>query len=293
MDFKLIIIVGLMIASVVLFSLIALSFIVNAKKYEAKKKRLNQLNFKKANNDVSVEEAIEKITKFVDTYVLKITPSQKEQEIEIKLKMIGWDKYFGYKEWKAFRVFMAIVGIVLMIFLSVISRVYGMFVGGVLIIAPDLFFKVQVDEVVDKLLDKFPDLIVITEGYLSAGFTLPKAIEETIPFVGKTWCPILKKLVADMELMGIDYALNGLKEATNIPEVREFASLVKIAYEQGDVGESFTTQAERMLIMQEDLMLKKINGRRSLAAVANAPTILAVFLLVGAPAMEKIMNMGI
>lgn len=291
MDIKLTMIVVLMVVSVVLLSFIMLSYISEAKKYEARKKRLDQLNFK-SERDVSIEEAIDKITKFVDVYILKIKPSEKDKELELKLRMIGWDKYFGYKEWRCFVIFMACVGGVFFLVASIISPAYGAMVGGMCAVMPSLFLHNESNDVKLKILDKLPDIIIITEGYLSAGYTLPKAIEETIPFSGKTWMPILKKLVADMELMGIDYALNNLKNATNVPEVREFASLVKIAYSQGDVGESFVTQAERMEVIQEDINMQKIASRRSLAAVANAPVILAVFLLVGAPAVSKVLEMS-
>lgn len=291
MDFKLTLIVILMIVSVVLFSLIALSFISAAKKYEARKKRLDQLKFKE-DRDLSVEEAIEKITNFVDMYILKLKPSPKDKQTEIKLRMVGWDKYFGYKEWKAVKIFMGIVGIVVMSLLYKISAIYAAFVGITLMVVAPVFFHLEVEDKRTKILDKFPDLIIITEGYLAAGFTLSKAMEEAIPFSGKTWGPILKKLVADMELMGVDHALSELKASTNVAEVREFASLVKIAYEQGDVGESFTSQAERMRTIQEDLMMTKIGRRKSLATTANLPVLLSVFLLIGAPAVAKVMEIS-
>lgn len=291
MDMKLALILILMITSVLLFSFIALSFISEARKYEAKRKRLNQLNFKN-NRDLSVEEAVESITRFVDMYIFKMKPTPKDKELSINLKMIGWDKYFGPREWKSFVLFMCILGFIVGGVLAMISKIYGAFVGCMFVVLPSMFMHTEVKDKKTKLLDKFPDIIIITEGYLSAGFTLSKAVEETIPFAGKAWGPILKKLIADMELMGVESALNNLKEATTIPEVKEFASLVKIAYSQGDVGESFSSQADRMLSIQEDLMMSKIAGRRSLAAVANAPVILSVFLLIGAPAIANVMEMS-
>lgn len=291
MDIKLMLIIVLMIVAVLLFSFIGLSFISEAKRYEEKKKRLNQLNFKD-NRDVSIEEAIDKITKIVDMYIFKIKTSPKDKALNINLKMIGWDKYFGPKEWKSFVIFMSFIGVVAGLLFGVLSPIYGLFIAMMFTVLPTVFLSTEIKDKKMKLMDKFPDIIIITEGYLSAGFTLSKAMEETIPFAGKSWQPILKKLVADIELMGVESALNNLKEATTIPEVREFASLVKIAYAQGDVGESFSSQADRMLTIQEDMMMAKIAGRRSLASVANAPTILAVFLLIGAPAVTKIMEMS-
>lgn len=287
MDIKLILIMILMIVAVVLFSFIGLSFVSEAKKYEARKKRLNQLNFKD-DRDVSIEEAIDKITKIVDMYIFKVKPTPKDKELSVHLKMIGWDKYFGPKQWRSFVIFMALFGGIIGVIFAVISPIYGAFIGAMFIVLPSVFLSTEVKNIKSKLMDKFPDIIVITEGYLSAGFTLSRAMEETIPFSGKAWEPILKKLVADIELMGVDSALSNLKEATTIPEVREFASLVKIAYAQGDVGESFSSQADRMLTIQEDLMLAKIGGRRSLATVANGPVLLSVFLLIGAPALSKV-----
>lgn len=291
MDIKFMIIMSLVVFAIVLLSVIMASWNSERKKYNSRKKRVEQLSFGNTSKDVSIEEFVGGVTNFIDKKVLKIKPSDSDILLGKKLKMVDLDKYFGVTEWKAFRIFMGFVGIGVGILFSFLHPAFGAFVGLFLIVAPTLFLNTQAKEVRMKLLTKFPDIIMIMEGYLSAGFTLNRAIEETIKFGGSTWTPILKKMVTDMEVMGVEYALNELKEMSDVDEIREFASLVKIAYQQGDVGSSFTSQIERMRVIQEDVIMQKIAGRRSLAVAANAPTMLAVFVLVGAPAIGNLMTL--
>lgn len=281
----------LVISSILLSTINTLKFMVELKKERERRKRKGQLSFK-YEKDMSVEDALEKITNFMEIYVFRTKKREKDVILETRLKMIGWDKYFGEQEWKAFSLFMVGVGAILGILFSFVSPLYGCFVGGFLSLAPTIFFMTETKDVRFTLLSQFPEIIIIINGYLKAGYTLNKAIEETIPFTGKRWSGLLAKLVSDMDIMGIDYALNELKLSTDIPEVSEFCSLVKIAYSQGTVGDSFEDQAERMKSVQEDIMMQMIANRRSLAVVAQAPTMLAVFILVGAPAIKQVMEMG-
>lgn len=292
MDFNFMIIMILVVFAIVLFSVIAASWKSEVKKYNSRKKRVDQLSFGNTEKDVSVEEFVHGITNFIDKKVLKIKESESDILLAKKLKMVELDKHFGVREWKAFRIFMGFVGIGIGMLFGFVSPVFGGFVGLFMVVSPTLFLNTQAKEVRMKLLTKFPDIIMIMEGYLSAGFTLNRAIEETIKFGGNTWTPILKKMVTDMEVMGVEYALNELKEMSDVDEIREFAALVKIAYQQGDVGSSFTSQIERMRVIQEDVIMQKIAGRRSLAVAANAPTMLAVFILVGAPAIGNLMTLS-
>ena len=291
MKIQLIYILLLVSVTIVLTTINISRFAVELKKSRERRKRLGQLSFKE-DKDVTVEEALERITSFMEIYVFKTKKKQKDIALEIRLRMIGWDKYFGEREWKAFSMFMLFVGVGLGLVFSLISPTYGLFVGGFLSAMPMIYFHMETKDVRFKLLSKFPDVIIIINGYLKAGYTLNKAIEETIPFAGKRWGMLLTKLVADMDMMGVDHALEELKVSTDIPEVREFCSLVKIAYAQGTVGDSFETQAIRMRMIQEDIMLQKIAARRSLAIVAQAPTMLAVFVIVGAPAMKQVMEIS-
>ena len=287
----LILIFILVTSSILISTINTLRFIVEIKKERERRKRKGQLSFK-YEKDVSVEEALEKITEFMEIYIFKTKRKEKDIILETRLKMIGWDKYFGDREWTPFSLFMVGVGVALGVFFSFISPMYGLFVGGFISLAPTIFFMSETKNVRFTILSQFPDIIIIINGYLKAGYTLNRAIEETIPFAGKRWSIILAKLVSDMDIMGLEYALNELKSSTDIPEVAEFCSLVKIAYNQGTVGDSFETQAERMKTIQEDIMMQMIANRRSLAIVSQAPTMLAVFVLVGAPAIKQVMEMG-
>ena len=289
MDYQFMLILFLVVISIIMLTTILVSWGKEVKKYNSRKKRVDQLSFNAKEKDVSVDQFIGGLTNFVDKKILKVKPSDSDILLEKRLKMVELDKQFGVKEWKVFKMFMCFVGVLAGGIFALVNVWFGAFVGVFLSIAPSLFLHIQAKEVRLKLLTKFPDIIMIMEGYLSAGFTLNKAVEETIKFGGTTWTPILKKMVADMDIMGVEYALNELKEMSDVDEIREFASLVKIAHEQGDVGGSFTAQVERMRVIQEDVIMQKIDGRRSLAVAANMPTMIAVFILVGAPALGNLM----
>lgn len=288
MDIKLIILVlvGLTV-TVTFYNIIALS--VQVKKEYARRKRVNQLIYKDK-EDMSLEEALDKITNFVETYITKNKESQHDKRLEIQLKMVELDKYFGAKEWKAFNVFMALLGLVLMIPLAAINTMYGVFVGVLLIVMPKIYFLSQLSSVRYSLISRFPDIISLINGYLRAGYTLDRAVASTIPFAGKRWGKLLTKMVADMEMMGVVYSLNNLKNSTDLDDVSEFCSLVKVAYEQGDIGTSFEDQAERMKFLQRDNVKKKIGRRKSMVILAQGPTILSVFIIAGAQAVEEILK---
>lgn len=281
----LILVVISIVVSVTLVNI--LSVTVYIKKSRERKKRRDQLVFKDE-RDVSVEEALEKITDFVETYIYKQKKSPQDELMEIRLKMIEFDKYFGAREWRAFSIFMAIVGVILALIFSMINVAYGIVTGIILIAMPQIYYMSQVKEVRVDMLSKFPKIIILINGYLAAGYTLEKAVRATIPFAGKRWEKELVKFVTDIDLLGVEHALNNLKRATDIPEVREFCSLVKVAYEQGSVGSSFEDQAIRMESIQNDVMKQKIEGRKSLTILAQGPTLLAVFILAGAPVLKQV-----
>lgn len=290
MDIGLLVIL-ILIAIVVSVTLVnILSVTVYVKKNIERKKRRDQLVFKD-DRDISVEEALEKITDFVETYIYKKKKSPQDELTEIRLKMIEFDKYFGAREWRAFSIFMVILGFVLMLILSTVNMTYGLVAGIILMVMPQIYYVSQVKEVRFEMLSKFPKIITLINGYLEAGYTLEKAVRATIPFAGKRWEKQLIKFVTDIDLLGVEYALNNLKVATDIPEVREFCSLVKVAYEQGSVGSSFEDQAIRMESVQNDVIRQKIESRKGLTILAQGPTLLAVFILAGAPVIKQVTEM--
>lgn len=284
---------GIMIVFAVIAIVIIVTFvnilnvIMHIKKSRERRKRANQLVFKNE-KDVSVEEALGYITEFMETYIYKRKKSPKDELVEIRLKMIEFDKYFGAREWKAFSLFMVFLAIALAAILYLISPTYAMIAGGIILIMPQAYYHSQVKDVRVELLGKFPNIITLINGYLKAGYTLEKAVIATIPFAGKKWSKLLTSFVTDIDLRGAEYALNNLRLATDIPEVREFCSLVKVAYEQGDVGSSFEDQAIRMKVVQRDVLKQKIAARKSMTILAQGPTLLAVFILAGAPVVKQV-----
>lgn len=287
MDLSIMIVFAVIAIVVVVTFVNILNVTMHIKKSIERRKRANQLVFKNE-KDVSVEEALGHITEFMETYIYKRKKSPKDELLEIRLKMIDFDKYFGAREWKAFSIFMVFVSIALLIILSFVSTTYALIASGIMLIMPQAYYFSQVKDVRFALLSKFPNIITLINGYLKAGYTLEKAVIATIPFAGKKWAPILTKFVTDIDLMGVEYALNNLKLATDIPEVREFCSLVKVAYEQGDVGSSFEDQAVRMKEVQRNVLKQKIEARKSMTILAQGPTLLAVFILAGAPVVKQV-----
>jgi Flp pilus assembly protein TadB len=144
----------------------------------------------------------------------------------------------------------------------------------------------------DKLLAEFPDFIKITEGFLDAGFTFTKAVENSIKYVEIEWQDYLKKLLIDSELYGIDSSLENFKNDLNLFEVKEFVSIVRLNLEQGgSAKESFLSQADRVLEIRKNVLLMKIGKRQIIGTMLQAPLLLCNIMVFALPVVKSMTSL--
>ena len=255
------------------------------------KKRMKQLKFDKAgvaDDEEGTKVLIEKVTNPVIKHILPRLTSIDLEDIDKKLKLTKWDKFFTAVQWRALIILLRIVGLVLGIIFSLSSIYIGVAWFVVLAFIPGYLLNNEVKNKKEELLMGFPDFIRITEGYLSAGYTFTDAVTEAIPYVDKHWESILHKLVLESSLNSVEYALDMLKKDVDVFEVKEFVSLVRLALEQGgEAKDSFSAQADKIRQLQLDIIEMKINKRKMYAVAVNGPIIIGVMLVFGLPVLSS------
>lgn len=256
------------------------------------KKRKNQLRgFDGVKNERTISDLIEQITNLVEKHIFSNFKPKGLDEIEKDLKMAKWDKYFTPIQFKAIDVALKISGLFIVILLGSLNKIFIAW-GLPLIILPNQLLQGSITARKNKLLNDFPDFIRITQGYLYANIPLYQAVEEAIEFVGEEWKPILKAFILDIQLKDINEALDNLKKEVDIFEVKEFVALVKLTFEQGgDAKKSFGDQADRIRKIQQYLMETKIEKRKSMTYIVQAPIMITNIILFGLPVADSIMNL--
>lgn len=256
------------------------------------KERLKQLQRadQKEEQD-STAQLVNLLTKPIIMYILpKFKPRDTEQ-LEKDLKIAGWDKIMDPVQFRAMNILLKIVGFVALFAVYPISPVLsgvffalGFFLFGFL-------FRNSISEKKKALFNQFPDFIRIIQGYLMAGIPLTKAIEETIPYVGDDWKPILKDFLLNCNVYTVPDAIELLCHDTDIFEIREFFSLIKLNLEQGiNVKESFESQSKKVGEMQMEVMLNKIGRRQMMSKLVQAPLLLCMFASAGLPTFYSMMT---
>jgi hypothetical protein len=122
---------------------------------------------------------------------------------------------------------------------------------------------------------------------------LVEAIENAVPYVGPTWKPVLDEFLVNANLYSQNDCLDMLKKTVPIFEVNEFFSLLQLNLEQGiDVRECFESQADKIKGMQMDVIMGKINGRKTMATIVQAPLMLCMMAGFMLPTISGMLNMG-
>lgn len=254
--------------------------------YNVQKKRLNQLRGKKnpLQDDVELKGLIEQITKPVIEMVFSRFRPKKLDVIEQQLKIAKWDKMMSPIQYRALDLVLKFLGCFFGILFATKSSVFAIIVFLFLFFLMPFGLKNGYTERKKRLLQDFPDFIRITEGYLSSGMSFAEAVTRSMQYVGDEWKPILKQFAIDIELVSPEYALDNLKKQVDFFEVREFAALVRLSFEQGgDMAESFRAQAERMREVQRVILMQKIAGRQALGVFIQMPIMLMDFVIFGLP----------
>lgn len=263
--------------------------------YKNHQKRMRQLQFtedgKRGNEDT--KEAIEKITSPIIRYVLPKFKMRDKETLERDLRMAGWDAYFNAEQYQAMNLILKAVGLVLGALFFQVAPLFGVVWFVIPFFGFGFFFNNSLKERQKKIFQAFPDFIRVIQGYLSAGVPLAKAVEESFPYMTPEWKKIMKSFLVNTELMSLQDAIEGINDDVDIFEIQEFFSLVKLNLEQGiDVKESFSSQREKVMDLQYEVMLNKIGQRQLMATVVQGPLLLTIIVAFGLPTLHAMMNMG-
>jgi Flp pilus assembly protein TadB len=271
-----------------------LNLIFSMENYFIHKKRLKQLKFEKK-EEKELSELIDKITVPSRKYLSDLFKNNDKEEIENNLSFSGWDKYFSVNSYLGLKITLRIVAVVFLIITYLAESLFIGFIWGfVLTIGLDFLLNNSVDAKKDKVYALFPDFLRITQGFLSSGMPFLTAMEKTLPYLNEEWQDIVNDFITISKTAGTQKALDNLKESTDMFEVKEFASLVKLILEQGgDMKEGFESQAEAIQEMQQFLLEKKINKRKTFGIIIQAPLLLAIFATFGLPLIRDMTKIGI
>lgn len=261
--------------------------------YKIHKKRERQLRFEKK-EDSDVGELIDKVTNPFQSFFLGRYSKDKLENLDKRLKLAKWDKTFSSPI--AFVTFMWLtkaVGLILGLVLFNVSSLMAGIWAFALIFLPEYLFRNSTNNRIQRLVAEFPEFIRIMEGYITAGMTFSRAVSESVRYVGPEWQPILQKLAVDIELHGVDDALDIFKEEVNLFEVREFISLLKLTLEQGgNVREGFESQAERMQELRQLAIEMKISQRSTMSVVIQGPMLICHIMVLGLPTIHAMTNLN-
>lgn len=271
-----------------------LVLVFSLENYKIHKKRLKQLNFQRK-DDADISEIIGKVTNPFEQFFSQRYSVDRLEVTWRKIKLAKWDKVF--KSPLSFIVFLwllRVVGLFFAVILWSASPFFASMWGGALILLPAYLFYNSTSNRVQRLISEFPEFIRIMEGYLTAGLTFSTSVQESIRYVGDEWKPILQKLAVDIELMGVDDALEAFKFEVDLFEVREFVSLLKLTLEQGgDPREGFESQAERIKELSQLNIEMKIQKRTTMGIMIQAPMLICLIMVIGLPTIDAMMNMNL
>lgn len=262
--------------------------------YFIHKRRLKELKFDKKQSK-EVNELIEQVTKPAQNHLVGAVDKNNEQNLERKLKLSKWNRYFSVKSYIAAKLTLRIVaGIFFIIAFFTDNLVVGLLWGLALTFGLDFLLNNSVDTKKEKLFAYFPDFLRITQGFLSSGMPFLAAIEKTLPYLNEEWQELTKDFIVNFKTTNIEHALDQLKNATDMFEVKEFTALVKLILDQGgDMKDGFEAQAEAISEMQQFLLEKKIAKRKTLAILIQAPLLLTIFATFGLPLVREMSKIGL
>lgn len=262
--------------------------------HETHKERMKQLRkngTQKTSDEEATAQLVDKITSPIITYIMPKLKPRDTSQLETDLKVAGWDVYFTATQYRAMNFLLKIVGIIAFMVVFPISWVFAFIVMALAAFLMDLLFKNSISERKKKLFNQFPDFIRIIQGYLMANVPLPRAVEDTIPYVGDEWKHILKDFVLTSDIKSVPEAIDNLVAEVDIFEIREFFSLVKLNLEQGiNIKDSFESQSVKVAEMQLEVMLSKIGYRQMMAKIIQAPLLLCMFASAGLPTFYSMMT---
>lgn len=261
------------------------------------KKRLKQLQFNQKRNsadDMDMQKLVETITTPVIKHIIPILNlSIDKVQIEKDLEMSQWNKIFTPLTFIAMNITLKIISVLALIILGQKSMPIAIIWFLVLFFGFKFLFKNSKNNRSFRLLCEFPDLIRITQGFLMSNMPLAKAFENTIPYIGQEWAPIIREFVINNEIYSQEECIDIISSKVDIFEVKELWSLIKLNAEQGiDVKECFTNQAEKVRAMQLEVMLNKIGKREMYSIAIQGPLLLSMIVGFGLPTLYSMTHLG-
>lgn len=261
--------------------------------YDIHKERFRQLqqvdSGEKEEN--STAQFIERLTKPVVRHILpKLRPIDSKQ-LELELRMNGWDKYLSPETYRALNLILKTISVVALIGLWPIEPFFAIIFFLIFFFLLGFLLKNGANNMREALFNEFPDFISIIQGYLMAGVPLTKAVEETISYVGPEWQRLLKDFVMNCNLYSVPEAIDKLCEEVDIFEIKEFFSLIRLNLERGiNIKDSFESQIEKVTEIHTEAVLNKINRRRIMTIVVQAPLFICIFIVAGMPVFYSMMT---
>lgn len=262
------------------------------------KKRLKQLQFnqkRSSSDDMDMQRLVETITSPVAKHLIpKLNLTTDKAQLDRDLEMAQWNKIFTSITFIAMNLTLKIVGVIVLIILGQKSMAFGLVWFVALFFGFKLLFNNAKNERAFRLLCEFPDLIRITQGFLMSNMPLPEAFENTVPYIGKEWSPIIREFVINSEIYSQEECIDIISSKVDIFEVRELWSLIKLNAEQGiDIKECFTNQAEKVRTMQLEVMLNKIGKREMYSIAIQGPLLLSMIVGFGLPTLYSMTHLGV
>ena len=261
-----------------------------------KNKRLKSLNFDGSRIGQSDEEGtrefLHKVSDPVIRYILPHFRFKNNEQINQDLDFIGWGKYIQAEQFRALTIIMRALGVIVLLVLWGTLWPAALLLGSTLILGLPFFLKMDVDEKKAEMVSEFPEIIRLTQGYLAADQSLTDSFERTLPYVAKNWQPVIEEYVKNARTKNEREALDIMKDSVNIPEVKELLSLIRLSMDQGtDLFNAFENQHEKVRAMKLNAMMKKIHNRKNMAILVQFPILLMIFVALGLPTFNMVMNM--
>ena len=225
----------------------------------------------------AVKAFINTITAPVAETIFHLFPPADTSKLRRKLYIVGWSQYFTPMQFLAFRVEMAAVGVVLLYLMYSQSKMFALLLFAVFAIGPNFLLNNSYNNRNEQILLHFPETIRVMSGYLSSGMILPRAVSETAKSASPEWKEILNTFSVKCDTESIGDAIEWIKNEVDILEAREFFAVVKLTVQLGhSVRDGFTEQADLIQELLRNAMQKKIEKRKVLATVVQAPIFLCI-----------------
>lgn len=247
---------------------------------------------KDAETDKKIVQGLHRTLEPISEVVSLVYRPKNVYLLERKLKTAGWSGYFTPFTWTAFTILLGGIGLLLGFLFWSESKVFALMIAGVLIVAPTFLLNNSYNNRRDRVLISFPETIRIITGYLSGGLILVDAVKAATLSVAPIWREFLTNFCDIADAESTETALDYLKEECDIPEGKEFFATVRLTMDLGgSVREGFLRQAESIDELLEMAIQKKIENRKVIATVLQAPIFFCILGSVGLPVISSVIDL--